>query len=72
MCSESPSCTFNEKEHKKLYTKWLGMMEKVRKHVDPKEIGVMVCTIEIRGLSLQDEESPEDKLEIPDVPLQLE
>ena len=64
--------TFNEKEHKKIYMKWLGMINKIREHVEPIEIEKMAREIKIAGLSDSEDDGDESGVEIPDVPLELD
>jgi len=57
--------TFNEKLHKKLYLKWVGMIEKVKDHVDPLAIEDSVRPIE-------ETEADNEPIEIPDVLLSID
>ena len=59
--------TFNEKDHKKPYLVWDGMLKQVSEHVNLDEIETSV-----RELRRQDPGSGEDEnIEIPHVPLVL-
>ena len=52
--------------------KWLGMINKIREHVEPIEIEKMAHEIKIAGLSDSEDDGDESGVEIPDVPLELD
>jgi len=60
--------TFNERDHKILYLKWVGMIEKVWEHIDPLEVEESSHQIKILGLPESEEE---ETVSILDVPLEL-
>ena len=60
--------TFNEKEHKKMYLKWVGMVNKVKTYVDLTKIEKLA-----KNLNSEEEgENSDEDLEIPEVPLTLQ
>ena len=63
---------FSEKEHKKIYIKWLGMVEKVHGHVNPTEVEKLSHAVKIQGVTQDEEEEEEEKVEIPEVPLEFD
>ena len=59
--------TFSERDHKDLYVKWLGMVDNKRDHFDPQEVEEDARTMIGAGIA----ESDEDRVPIPDVPLEV-